>query len=43
MTRLAREIAIHVVADQGPEELLRSLSDPFCFQAFGCSASTGTR
>jgi uncharacterized protein len=36
MTRLAREIATHVVADQGPEQLLRRLSDPFWFQAFGC-------
>ena len=36
MTRLAREIAVHVVADQGPAELLRRLSDPFWFQAFGC-------
>ena len=36
MTRLAREIAAHVVADQGPEQLLRRLSDPFWFQAFGC-------
>jgi hypothetical protein len=36
MRRLAREIAIHVVADRGPEELLRRLSDPFWFQAFGC-------
>ena len=36
MTRLAREIAVHVVADRGPEELLRRLSDPFWFQAFGC-------
>src|SRR5215217_7138636 len=36
MTRLAREIATHVVADRGPEELLRRLSDPFWFQAFGC-------
>jgi uncharacterized protein len=36
MTRLAREIAIHIVADRGPEELLRRLSDPFWFQAFGC-------
>ena len=36
MTRLAREVAIHVVADQGPAELLRRLSDPFWFQAFGC-------
>jgi uncharacterized protein len=36
MTRLAREIALHIVADQGPSELLRRLSDPFWFQAFGC-------
>jgi len=36
MTRLAREIATHIVADRGPEELLRRLSDPFWFQAFGC-------
>src|SRR5687768_15114024 len=36
MTRLAREVAIHVVADQGPSELLRRLADPFWFQAFGC-------
>jgi uncharacterized protein len=36
MTRLAREIAVHIVADQGPTELLRRLSDPFWFQAFGC-------
>jgi uncharacterized protein len=36
MTRLAREIAVHIVADQGPHELLRRLSDPFWFQAFGC-------
>ena len=36
MTRLAREIASHIVADHGPSELLRRLSDPFWFQAFGC-------
>jgi hypothetical protein len=36
MTRLAREVAIHIVDDQGPAELLRRLSDPFWFQAFGC-------
>jgi hypothetical protein len=36
MTRLAREIATHIVADRGPEELLRRLADPFWFQAFGC-------
>jgi hypothetical protein len=36
MIRLAREIASHVVADRGADELLRRLSDPFWFQAFGC-------
>ena len=36
MTRLAREMAVHIVADQGAEQLLRRLSDPFWFQAFGC-------
>jgi hypothetical protein len=36
MTRLAREISAHVVADRGPEEMLRRLADPFWFQAFGC-------
>jgi len=36
MTRLAREIAFHIVADRGPAELLGRLSDPFWFQAFGC-------
>ena len=36
MTRLAREVACHIVADRGSEELLRRLSDPFWFQAFGC-------
>jgi hypothetical protein len=36
MRKLAREIAIHIVADHGPAELLRRLADPFWFQAFGC-------
>src|ERR687895_365944 len=36
MTRLAREISIHVVPDRGPAELLRRLADPFWFQALGC-------
>ena len=36
MTRLAREVAIHIVADRGPEELLRRLPDRFWFQALGC-------
>jgi hypothetical protein len=36
MVRLAREIVAHLVAEYGPEEVLRRLSDPFWFQAFGC-------
>jgi len=36
MTRLAREIACHLVAEHGPRELLLRLSDPYWFQAFGC-------
>ena len=36
MVKLAREITIHVSAEFGSEEMLRRLSDPFWFQAFGC-------
>jgi hypothetical protein len=36
MVRLSREIAFHLAAEYGPEEVLRRLSDPFWFQAFGC-------
>ena len=36
VTRLAREIAIHIVVDRGPEEWLRRLSDSFWFQALDC-------
>jgi uncharacterized protein len=36
MVQLAREITIHIVAEHGPEEMLRRLSDPYWFQAFGC-------
>jgi hypothetical protein len=36
MVSLAREITIHIVAEYGSEEMLRRLSDPFWFQAFGC-------
>lgn len=36
MTRLAREITIAIVAEFGPEEMLRRISDPCWFQAFGC-------
>ncbi|MBI5445091.1 MAG: DUF763 domain-containing protein [Deltaproteobacteria bacterium] len=37
MVLLAREVACHVVAEFGPEEMLRRLSDPYWFQAFGCA------
>jgi hypothetical protein len=36
MTKLAREIAIRIVTDQGAEQLLRRLSEPYWFQAFRC-------
>src|SRR6476620_1523913 len=36
MIKLAREISIHIVSEFGPDEMLRRLSDPFWFQAFGC-------
>jgi hypothetical protein len=36
MKPLAREITLAIVEDAGPLEMLRKLSDPFWFQAFGC-------
>ena len=36
MVRLAREITANIVQEYGSEEVLRRLSDPFWFQAFGC-------
>jgi uncharacterized protein len=36
MARLAREITCHIVGEYGPDEVLRRLSDPYWFQAFGC-------
>ncbi|MBI4303816.1 MAG: DUF763 domain-containing protein [Chloroflexi bacterium] len=36
MVKLAREITIVIVADFGPEEMLKRLSHPYWFQAFGC-------
>jgi hypothetical protein len=36
MTQLAREITRALVSEFGPGEVLRRLSDPFWFQAFGC-------
>ena len=36
MVRLSREIVIYLASEYGPQEVLRRLSDPFWFQAFGC-------
>lgn len=36
MVPLAREITIAIVSEYGPEEMLRRLSHPYWFQAFGC-------
>jgi len=36
MVRLSREILIYLAAENGPRDILRRLSDPFWFQAFGC-------
>ena len=36
MVKLAREITIFIVTEFGPEEMLRRVSDPCWFQAFGC-------
>ena len=36
MVRLARAVLGHIVAEYGPQEVLRRLSDPFWFQALGC-------
>lgn len=36
MRKLAREIVIAIVSENGAENLLNKLSDPFWFQAFGC-------
>jgi len=35
MRALAREMTLVIVSEFGPEEMLRRLSDPFWFQAFG--------
>jgi hypothetical protein len=43
MVRLAREITIVIVDEYGPQEMLRRLSHPNWFQAFGCVLGlTGT-
>src|SRR3954465_10627384 len=36
MVLLSREILAHIVDEYGTQEVLRRLSDPFWFQAFGC-------
>src|SRR5713101_2776792 len=36
MVDMAGAIVSLIVRDRGPGELLRNLSDPFWFQAFGC-------
>jgi hypothetical protein len=36
MVRLSREITANIVQEYGSEEMLRRLSDPYWFQAFGC-------
>jgi hypothetical protein len=36
MVKLAREITLAIIADFGSEEMLRRLSHPYWFQAFGC-------
>lgn len=36
MVLLSREIILFVISEFGPEEVLRRLSDPYWFQAFGC-------
>ncbi len=36
MSKLAREITIFIVTEFGPAEMLRRMSDPHWFQAFGC-------
>ncbi|MDQ4094885.1 MAG: DUF763 domain-containing protein [Actinomycetota bacterium] len=36
MVPLARAISLAIIENEGPQALLRRLSDPFWFQAFGC-------
>ncbi len=36
MKKLAREVSVYVIGEFGPDDMLRRLSDPFWFQAFGC-------
>ena len=36
MRKLAREIAIVIISEYGPQEMLTRLADPFWFQCLGC-------
>jgi len=36
MVKLSREITIAIVEEYGPQEMLKRLSHPYWFQAFGC-------
>src|SRR3954464_12903647 len=36
MVNLPPEISVHIAPEFGSDEMLRRLSDPFWFQAFGC-------
>ncbi|MBI4332442.1 MAG: DUF763 domain-containing protein [Chloroflexi bacterium] len=36
MVKLAREVTLAILTDYSPGEMLRRMSDPFWFQAFGC-------
>ncbi len=36
MARLSREVVSVIILDSGPDQVLRRLSDPYWFQAFGC-------
>jgi uncharacterized protein len=36
MVKLARELSLIIIEEYGTVELMRKLSDPFWFQAFGC-------
>ena len=36
MVLLSREVLTHIVEEYGAREVLRRMSDPFWFQAFGC-------
>lgn len=36
MKKMARQILLIIIKEYGPKELLKRISDPFWFQAFGC-------